>query len=181
MPYSFTMKRGVLLLLLYYTGLLPFVPLGESLLQFYVPRIINRWRLKAELWLWATFNINWRSIWEECVRKMCVCGFFLFAKDLHPWEAHPEEQANCQFAWKVGKLPGDELFLTTFRNPASRAAVFMDKQNHTFTVLCFYSRVTMRKSLFEHLAARGIQVWNLEWESGQMPKAIGFALQVRLQ
>ncbi|XP_038138244.1 lysophospholipase D GDPD3a isoform X3 [Cyprinodon tularosa] len=42
MPYSFSMKRGVLVLLLFYIGLLPFVPLGESLLQFYLPRIINR-------------------------------------------------------------------------------------------------------------------------------------------
>uniref|UniRef100_A0A3B4Y507 Glycerophosphodiester phosphodiesterase domain containing 3a n=1 Tax=Seriola lalandi dorsalis TaxID=1841481 RepID=A0A3B4Y507_SERLL len=42
MPYSFSMNRGVLLLLLFYSGLLPFVPLGESLLQFYFPRIINR-------------------------------------------------------------------------------------------------------------------------------------------
>lgn len=42
MPYSFTMRRGVLLLLLFYSGLLPFVPLGESLLQFYLPRIFNR-------------------------------------------------------------------------------------------------------------------------------------------
>ncbi|XP_041812905.1 lysophospholipase D GDPD3a [Chelmon rostratus] len=42
MPYSFTVRRGVLLLLLFYSGLLPFVPLGESLLQFYLPQIINR-------------------------------------------------------------------------------------------------------------------------------------------
>lgn len=42
MPYSFSMNRGVLMLLLFYSGLLPFVPLGESLLQFYLPRIINR-------------------------------------------------------------------------------------------------------------------------------------------
>lgn len=42
MPYSFTVSRGVLLLLLFYSGLLPFVPLEESLLQFYLPRIINR-------------------------------------------------------------------------------------------------------------------------------------------
>ncbi|TKS91784.1 Glycerophosphodiester phosphodiesterase domain-containing protein 1 [Collichthys lucidus] len=42
MPFSFTVNRGVLLLLLFYSGLLPFVPLGESLLQFYLPRIINR-------------------------------------------------------------------------------------------------------------------------------------------
>ncbi|KAJ4932177.1 hypothetical protein JOQ06_010602 [Pogonophryne albipinna] len=42
MPYSFSMNRGVLMLLLFYSGLLPFVPLGESILQFYLPRIINR-------------------------------------------------------------------------------------------------------------------------------------------
>ncbi|KAM9346229.1 lysophospholipase D GDPD3a isoform 1-T1 [Symphorus nematophorus] len=42
MPYSFTVNRGVLLLLLFYSGLLPFVPLGESVLQFYLPSIINR-------------------------------------------------------------------------------------------------------------------------------------------
>uniref|UniRef100_A0A3P8TC90 Glycerophosphodiester phosphodiesterase domain containing 3a n=1 Tax=Amphiprion percula TaxID=161767 RepID=A0A3P8TC90_AMPPE len=73
MPYSFTMSRGVVLLLLYYSGLLPFVPLGESLLQFYLPHIFNR--------------------------------------------------------------------------------------QYVFIVLvCFNCRVTMRKSLFKHLAARGIQV-----------------------
>lgn len=42
LPHSFSMSRGVLLLLLFYTGLLPFVPLKESLLQFYLPRVINR-------------------------------------------------------------------------------------------------------------------------------------------
>ncbi|XP_056264140.1 lysophospholipase D GDPD3a isoform X2 [Pseudoliparis swirei] len=42
MPYSFSESRGLLLLLLFYSGLLPFLPLGESLLQFYLPRIINR-------------------------------------------------------------------------------------------------------------------------------------------
>ncbi|KAK2894044.1 lysophospholipase D GDPD3a [Channa argus] len=42
MPYSFTMQRGALLLLLFYSGLLPFVPLGESLLQFYLLRVMNR-------------------------------------------------------------------------------------------------------------------------------------------
>ncbi|XP_072298650.1 lysophospholipase D GDPD3a [Eucyclogobius newberryi] len=41
MPCSFSMKRGVLLLLLFYTGLLPFVPLNESLLQFYLPSVMN--------------------------------------------------------------------------------------------------------------------------------------------
>ncbi|XP_041937724.1 lysophospholipase D GDPD3a isoform X3 [Alosa sapidissima] len=42
MPYMFTVSRGLQLLLLFYCGLLPFVPLGESFLQFYLPRIFNR-------------------------------------------------------------------------------------------------------------------------------------------
>ncbi|XP_034046193.1 lysophospholipase D GDPD3a [Thalassophryne amazonica] len=48
MPYSFTLIRGVLVLLLYYIGLLPFVPLGESVLQFYLPRIFNRTYIPEE-------------------------------------------------------------------------------------------------------------------------------------
>ncbi|CAM2114875.1 lysophospholipase D GDPD3 [Caretta caretta] len=42
MPYVFSLQRGLLLLLLYYTGLLPFVPLPEAFLQFLLPSIINR-------------------------------------------------------------------------------------------------------------------------------------------
>uniref|UniRef100_A0A3B3T8N1 Glycerophosphodiester phosphodiesterase domain containing 3a n=1 Tax=Paramormyrops kingsleyae TaxID=1676925 RepID=A0A3B3T8N1_9TELE len=42
MPYMFTMVRGLQLLLLYYTGLLPFIPLGESFLQSYLPHVFNR-------------------------------------------------------------------------------------------------------------------------------------------
>ncbi|KAG7334770.1 hypothetical protein KOW79_001366 [Hemibagrus wyckioides] len=41
MPYMFTVTRGIQLLLLYYTGLLPFVALGESFLQYYLPQIFN--------------------------------------------------------------------------------------------------------------------------------------------
>lgn len=48
MPYSFSMSRGLQLLLLFYSGLLPFVPLGESFLQFYLPRIINRTYIPEE-------------------------------------------------------------------------------------------------------------------------------------
>ncbi|KAM9267491.1 lysophospholipase D GDPD3 [Morus bassanus] len=42
MPYGFSLRRGLLLLLLYYSGLLPFIPLGESVLLFVLPSIINR-------------------------------------------------------------------------------------------------------------------------------------------
>ncbi|XP_038553023.1 lysophospholipase D GDPD3a [Micropterus salmoides] len=48
MPYSFSVNRGALLLLLFYSGLLPFVPLGESLLQFYLLRLINRMYIPEE-------------------------------------------------------------------------------------------------------------------------------------
>ncbi|XP_066486470.1 lysophospholipase D GDPD3 [Tiliqua scincoides] len=42
MPYIFSIERGVLILLLYYVGLLPFVPLKESFLEFVLPAIMNR-------------------------------------------------------------------------------------------------------------------------------------------
>ncbi|KAM9250226.1 lysophospholipase D GDPD3 [Cariama cristata] len=42
MPYAFSLRRGLLLLLLHYSGLLPFVPLGEAVLFFLLPSIINR-------------------------------------------------------------------------------------------------------------------------------------------
>ncbi|GAA6226109.1 glycerophosphodiester phosphodiesterase domain-containing protein 3-like [Lates japonicus] len=80
MPYSFTVNRGLLLLLLFYSGLLPFVPLGESLLQFYLLRIFNR------------------------------------------------------------------MFIPEKRILRNRLVIFL------------IEKVTMRKSLFKHLAARGIQV-----------------------
>ncbi|KAL0993636.1 hypothetical protein UPYG_G00110900 [Umbra pygmaea] len=48
MPYSFCMRRGLQLLLLFYSGLLPFVSLGESFLQFYLPCIINRTYIPEE-------------------------------------------------------------------------------------------------------------------------------------
>ncbi|CAK6963273.1 lysophospholipase D GDPD3a [Scomber scombrus] len=42
MPHGFSLNRGVLLLLLFYSGLLPFVQLKEDLLQFYLMSIFNR-------------------------------------------------------------------------------------------------------------------------------------------
>ncbi|XP_043942213.1 lysophospholipase D GDPD3 [Protopterus annectens] len=42
MPVMFTVKRGLLLLALYYSGLLPFVPLRESVLESPMPSVYNR-------------------------------------------------------------------------------------------------------------------------------------------
>ncbi|CAL8275091.1 unnamed protein product [Lota lota] len=48
MPYSFSMRRGLLLLLLFYSGLLPFFPLGESFLQCYLISVFNRTYISEE-------------------------------------------------------------------------------------------------------------------------------------
>ncbi|KAK2866016.1 hypothetical protein Q7C36_002072 [Tachysurus vachellii] len=76
MPYSFTIRRGILLLALYYTGLLPFCPLGESLLQFYLPRVINRSYIPEESFLKRKFvvslieNLTMRkSLFEHLVKR----------------------------------------------------------------------------------------------------------------
>ncbi|XP_051573588.1 lysophospholipase D GDPD3-like isoform X2 [Myxocyprinus asiaticus] len=67
MPYMFTVKQGLLLLLLYYTGLLPFVPLGESFLQFYLPHIFNRayipdsWILRNSLVIYLLERLTLRK------------------------------------------------------------------------------------------------------------------------
>uniref|UniRef100_A0AAY5E9B9 GP-PDE domain-containing protein n=1 Tax=Electrophorus electricus TaxID=8005 RepID=A0AAY5E9B9_ELEEL len=53
MPYMFTEMRGLQLLLLYYTGLLPFIPLGESflmsLLNNHVPPFCYRLTMRRSL------------------------------------------------------------------------------------------------------------------------------------
>lgn len=151
MPYSFTLDRGLLLLFLFYTGLLPFVPLGESLLQFYLPRIINRCGCKAcesvhveslcfrcmcqytgrKMFFWryhyffflVTVTVGHSSDLTFGVKQMCdrcVCSIFLrlcVLKDVHPWEAHPEEQAGRLFVRKVSKVSRrtTEGFLTACR------------------------------------------------------------------
>lgn len=42
MPRAFTVSRGLRLLLLYYLGLLPFVPIPERFFMCFLPTIINR-------------------------------------------------------------------------------------------------------------------------------------------
>ncbi|KAA0725448.1 Lysophospholipase D GDPD3 [Triplophysa tibetana] len=76
MPYMFTMRRGLLLLLLFYTGLLPFVPLGESLLLFYLPRIINRTYIPEEAILKKRFVVYLlekltmrKSLFEHLIKR----------------------------------------------------------------------------------------------------------------
>ncbi|XP_073504865.1 lysophospholipase D GDPD1-like isoform X2 [Phyllobates terribilis] len=49
MPFMFTPRRGVTLLLLYYTGLLPFVDLPESVVETYMPSLINRLIMRKSL------------------------------------------------------------------------------------------------------------------------------------
>lgn len=76
MPYMFTMRRVIMLLLLFYTGLLPFVPLGESVLMFYLPRIINRTYIPEEAYMKNRFVvyllqklITWKSLFEHLIKR----------------------------------------------------------------------------------------------------------------
>ncbi|MEE6519474.1 hypothetical protein FKM82_031321, partial [Ascaphus truei] len=49
MPVIFTPRRGLILLLLYYTGLLPFVPLRECVVETVMPSLINRLIMRKSL------------------------------------------------------------------------------------------------------------------------------------
>uniref|UniRef100_A0A8C6TCD5 Glycerophosphodiester phosphodiesterase domain containing 3a n=1 Tax=Neogobius melanostomus TaxID=47308 RepID=A0A8C6TCD5_9GOBI len=60
LPHSFSIIKGVLLLLLFYTGLLPFVPLKESILHFYLPRVMNRSVLSHCVMLFYTYSLTMR-------------------------------------------------------------------------------------------------------------------------
>ncbi|XP_051988431.1 lysophospholipase D GDPD3a [Xyrauchen texanus] len=96
MPYMFTVKRGLLLLLLYYTGILPFVPLGESFLQFYLPQIFNRayipdsWILRNSLAIYLIERLTLRK------------GMFKHLKDrgiqIHLFVCNEEEDIEGAFA-----------------------------------------------------------------------------------
>uniref|UniRef100_A0A673JM86 Glycerophosphodiester phosphodiesterase domain-containing protein 1-like n=1 Tax=Sinocyclocheilus rhinocerous TaxID=307959 RepID=A0A673JM86_9TELE len=96
MPYMFTVKRALKLLLLYYTGLLPFVPLGESFLQFYLPQIINReyipemWILRSRLVIFLIERLTLRK------------GMFKHLRDrgiqIHLFVCNEEQDIEAAFA-----------------------------------------------------------------------------------
>ncbi|XP_056144192.1 lysophospholipase D GDPD3a [Lampris incognitus] len=88
MPYGFSMGRGVLLLLLFYSGLLPFVPLGESFLQFYLPSTFNRTFIPAQRFLrnrWIIFLLEKvtmrRSLFEHLVARGIQVQLFVCNED----------------------------------------------------------------------------------------------------
>ncbi|XP_076120908.1 lysophospholipase D GDPD1 [Alosa pseudoharengus] len=79
MPFIFTLRRGILVLILFYTGLLPFVPLREDLLQFYLPQVINRkyipepsdpliLRCRPLLWLVEKLAMR-KALFEHLVKR----------------------------------------------------------------------------------------------------------------
>ncbi|XP_026064600.1 lysophospholipase D GDPD1-like [Carassius auratus] len=96
MPYMFTVKRALKMLLLYYTGLLPFVPLGESFLQFYLPQIINRgyipetWILRSRLVIFLIERLTLRK------------GMFKHLRDrgiqIHLFVCNEEQDIKAAFA-----------------------------------------------------------------------------------
>uniref|UniRef100_A0A8C1HWW4 Glycerophosphodiester phosphodiesterase domain containing 3a n=2 Tax=Cyprinus carpio TaxID=7962 RepID=A0A8C1HWW4_CYPCA len=105
MPYMFTVKRGLMLLLLYYTGLLPFVPLGESFLQFYLPQIINREYI-PEMWIMRSRLVVF-LIQRLTLRK----GMFKHLRDrgiqIHLFVCNKEEDIKTAFAAGATGLMSD--------------------------------------------------------------------------
>ncbi|XP_073684252.1 lysophospholipase D GDPD3 [Garra rufa] len=98
MPYMFTTSRGALLLLLFYTGLLPFVPLGESLLFFYLPRIINRTYIPEEAILKKRFVVYLlqkltmrKSLFEHLIKRGLQVQLFVC-----------NEESDMEAAFAVG-------------------------------------------------------------------------------
>lgn len=98
MPYMFTLKRGVLLLLLFYTGLLPFVPLGESLLLFYLPSVINRTYIPEEAVLKNRFVVSLlqkltmrKSLFEHLIKRGLQVQLFVC-----------NEESDMEAAFTVG-------------------------------------------------------------------------------
>ncbi|KAI4891698.1 hypothetical protein NFI96_033337 [Prochilodus magdalenae] len=96
MPYMFTEMRGLQLLLLYYTGLLPFVPLGESFLQYYLPQVINRTYIPDSAILRNRLVIS--LIEKLTLRK----GLFQHLKDrgiqIHLFVCNEEQDIEAAFA-----------------------------------------------------------------------------------
>ncbi|KAF4093035.1 hypothetical protein AMELA_G00027670 [Ameiurus melas] len=96
MPYMFTEMRGLQLLLLYYTGLLPFVTLGESFLQYYLPQVINTTYIPDPGVLRNRFVIS--LIQKLTLRK----GLFQHLKDrgiqIHLFVCNEERDIEAAFA-----------------------------------------------------------------------------------
>lgn len=104
MPYMFTVNRGLQLLLLYYTGLLPFVPLGESFLQFYLPQIFNR--------SVYTKNLGLRLYYVVCmvITQMHI-SLNSFLQRIYTRHVDFEKQSGHLFNWKVTFLSGVKINL----------------------------------------------------------------------
>uniref|UniRef100_A0A672NUL2 Glycerophosphodiester phosphodiesterase domain containing 3 n=1 Tax=Sinocyclocheilus grahami TaxID=75366 RepID=A0A672NUL2_SINGR len=94
----FFLCRGILLLLLFYTGLLPFVPLGESLLLFYLPSIINRTYIPEEAILKKRFVVYLlqkltmrKSLFEHLIKRGLQVNLFVC-----------NEESDMEAAFAVG-------------------------------------------------------------------------------
>lgn len=64
MPRSFTISRGFWVLLLYYLGLLPFIPISERFLLCFLPTIINR--------TYFPFSCSWLNQLAAVVSKWVI-------------------------------------------------------------------------------------------------------------
>nr|XP_040045829.1 lysophospholipase D GDPD3a isoform X1 [Gasterosteus aculeatus aculeatus] len=123
MPYSFSGSRGVLVLLLFYSGLLPFVPLGESLLQFYLPRIINRTYIPEEGILRNKLVIS--LLEKVTMRKSLFKHLSARGIQVHLFVCNKDDDIKAAFeVGATGVMSDYPTLLSSYlcRNPRPRAA-----------------------------------------------------------
>ncbi|XP_072340138.1 lysophospholipase D GDPD3-like [Scyliorhinus torazame] len=81
MPIAFTRGRLVWTLLLFYTGLLPFVPLRESCLEAVMPSIINRYYFPEDRLLrnrYAAKIMDWLLMRKSLIKHLTDRGIQVY-------------------------------------------------------------------------------------------------------
>ncbi|XP_078508512.1 lysophospholipase D GDPD1-like [Lissotriton helveticus] len=98
MPFMFTKQRGALLLLLFYTGLLPFVPLPESVMETVMPSIINRTFLPENKLLKNKYLVRLQE--KLMMRRTLVQHLQDRGIQVYFWVLNQE--SDFQKAWSLG-------------------------------------------------------------------------------
>lgn len=130
----FCLRRVLILVILYYTGLLPFVPLRESFYEILMPSILLKsvhfayrtlhalWNLCSNTIIWPINRENRFQTSLSSRQKLLIRFFDLWVS----WGWHVPDQGFILFWWAMFSFVIDSLL--------------------------------MNRSIFSHLSARGIQV-----------------------
>uniref|UniRef100_A0A9R1SLB3 Glycerophosphodiester phosphodiesterase domain containing 1 n=2 Tax=Cyprinus carpio TaxID=7962 RepID=A0A9R1SLB3_CYPCA len=125
-PVLFSLPRVLLLLGLFYTGLLPFVPLKEQFLEIPMPSIISKLkyheRHKRSQRFITCFEWNFALDWNVIMGLFHWTLFFPFQPQVYVWVLNDEEDFKRAFDL------GATGIMTDF---PTKLKEFMDKNNYT--------------------------------------------------